>query len=77
MRLYDYTAYPKDHAQHAVYGEVMADTDSAAKAKAKIKALCPHCERIELSILTTSEPFGRHSVPRVPGSRSAHKITGD
>ena len=75
MRLSDYTAYPKDHAQHAVYGEVMADTDSAAKAK--IKALCPHCERIELSILSTSEPFGRHSVRRVPGSRSAHKITGD
>lgn len=75
MRLYDYTAYPKDHAQHAVYGEVMADTDSAAKAK--IKALCPHCGRIELSILSACEAFGRHSVRPLPGSRSAHKYNGD
>ena len=75
MRFYDYTAYPKDHAQHAVYGEVMADTDSAAKAK--IKALCPHCGRIELSILSASEPFGRHSARPVPGSRPAHKYNGD
>lgn len=75
MRLYDYTAYPKDHAQHAVYGEVMADTDSAAKAK--IKALCPHCGRIELSILSASEPFSRHNVHPPPGPRSVHKCNGD
>lgn len=54
MRLYDYTAYPRDPNLHAIYGEVLADTDRLAKAK--IRALCPHCQRIELSLLSEHEP---------------------
>ena len=54
MRLYDYTAYPRDPNLHAIYGEVLADTDRLAKAK--IRALCPHCKRIELSLLSEHEP---------------------
>ena len=54
MRLYDYTAYPRKPTDHAIYGEVLADSERHAKAK--VRALCPRCKRIELSVLSEYEP---------------------
>lgn len=64
MRLYDYTAYPRKQTDHAIYGEVLADSERHAKAK--VRALCPRCKRIELSVLSEYEP-----APVPPGSPPA------
>ena len=58
MRLYDYTAYPRKPTDHAIYGEVLADSERHAKAK--VRALCPRCKRIELSVLSEYEPAPPH-----------------